>query len=227
MVTPADRATSTFTPQACFVRCAGRDLAPIRLFRKNASPLSEDNNLVLIEEFVALHPAVLQAGHDGGWRGHQRVAHGGAVQVGPIKPTLKPPGAKRLKRHCDVLLSTVAFKFNLRFYITETPLLDRLLDALGRGLHSSTFRLNVSALCEMGVHLGLFIGCFRRIFAGIRGCLGCILCQKRLKLSSTVDECKPLALGSTGVDATVHANAAEVLVGIARGAPSALVGCDS
>ena len=35
------------------------------------------------------------------------------------------------------------------------------------------------------------------------------------------------ALGSTGVDATVHANAAEVLVGIARGAPSALVGCDS
>jgi hypothetical protein len=36
------------------------------------------------------------------------------VQVDPIKPKLKPPGSKRLKQNGDVLLSTSAFKFNLR-----------------------------------------------------------------------------------------------------------------
>ena len=38
------------------------------------------------------------------------------MQVDPIKPKLKPPGTKRLKLNCDVLLSTSAFKFNLRRY---------------------------------------------------------------------------------------------------------------
>jgi len=38
------------------------------------------------------------------------------VQVDPIKPTLKAPGPKRLKIQCDILLSTSAFKFNLRRY---------------------------------------------------------------------------------------------------------------
>ena len=42
---------------------------------------------------------------------------GRAVQVDPMKPKLKPPGTKRLKLNCDVLLSTSAFKFNLRRYI--------------------------------------------------------------------------------------------------------------
>ena len=42
---------------------------------------------------------------------------GQAVQVDPIKPKLKPPGIKRLKLNCDVLLSTSAFKINLRHYI--------------------------------------------------------------------------------------------------------------
>jgi hypothetical protein len=41
---------------------------------------------------------------------------GRAVQVDPIKPTLRAPGTKRLKLNCDVLLSTSAFKFNLRRY---------------------------------------------------------------------------------------------------------------
>jgi len=41
---------------------------------------------------------------------------GKAVQVVPIKPTLKAPGTKRLKLKCDRLLSTLAFKFNLRRY---------------------------------------------------------------------------------------------------------------
>ena len=33
-----------------------------------------------------------------------------------MKPTLKLPGAKRLKLTCDILLSTSAFKFRLRRY---------------------------------------------------------------------------------------------------------------
>ena len=41
---------------------------------------------------------------------------GRAVQVDPIKPKLKPPGTKRLKVQCDILLSTSAFHFNLRRY---------------------------------------------------------------------------------------------------------------
>jgi len=38
------------------------------------------------------------------------------VQVDPIKPKLKIHGIRRLKLTCDVLLSTSAFKFNLRRY---------------------------------------------------------------------------------------------------------------
>jgi len=41
------------------------------------------------------------------------------VQVDPIKPKLKPPGGKRLKLKCDVLLLNFAFKFNLRRYNKE------------------------------------------------------------------------------------------------------------
>jgi hypothetical protein len=41
---------------------------------------------------------------------------GKAVQVDPIKPTLKAPGAKRLKLNCDEPLSNFAFNFNLRRY---------------------------------------------------------------------------------------------------------------
>ena len=41
------------------------------------------------------------------------------VQIDPIKPKLKPPGTKRFNPNCDVLLSTSAFKFNLRRCITE------------------------------------------------------------------------------------------------------------
>jgi len=38
------------------------------------------------------------------------------VQVDPIKIELKPPGPKRLKLECDILLSMFAFKFKLRRY---------------------------------------------------------------------------------------------------------------
>jgi len=57
------------------------------------------------------------------------------VQVDPIKPKFIPPGTKRLKLNCDVLLSTSASKFNLRRYTEGFH---------GRGLHSSTFQRNLS-----------------------------------------------------------------------------------
>ena len=39
------------------------------------------------------------------------------MQVEPIKPKLKAPGAKRLKLNSDQVLSSFACKFNLRRYI--------------------------------------------------------------------------------------------------------------
>ena len=47
---------------------------------------------------------------------------GRAVQVDPMKPIFKPPETKRLKVKYDVLLSTSAFKFNLRRYTTARPM---------------------------------------------------------------------------------------------------------
>jgi len=41
---------------------------------------------------------------------------GRAVQVHPMKTTLKPPGTERLKLKCDKLVSTSAFKFSMRRY---------------------------------------------------------------------------------------------------------------
>jgi len=48
-------------------------------------------------------------------RGHR----GRAVQVDPIKPTLKASGTRRLKLICDDPLSKIGFKFNLRRYTVE------------------------------------------------------------------------------------------------------------
>ena len=45
---------------------------------------------------------------------------GGAVQVDPIKPKLTLPGTWRFRLNYDVLLSTSAFKFDLRRYIPVT-----------------------------------------------------------------------------------------------------------
>ena len=71
------------------------------------------------------------------------------MQVDPIKPNLKAPGSKRLKLKYDEPLSNFAFNFNLRRYIeaedarilTDMSLMRRMY---GRGLHPSTFQLNLS-----------------------------------------------------------------------------------
>jgi hypothetical protein len=79
------------------------------------------------------------------------------MRVGPAKLELKPPGSKRLNLKCGVLLSSFAFKFNLRRYIMGDDGIDTIADAarttagtatrrrlLGRGLHPSTSQLNLS-----------------------------------------------------------------------------------
>jgi len=56
-------------------------------------------------------------------------------------------------------------------------------NVLGRGLHSSTFWLNVSAFCGIGVTFGGCVGGAYEVWAVLGGCLACIWCQKRLRLS--------------------------------------------
>ena len=77
------------------------------------------------------------------------------MQIKPIKPMLKPPGTKHLKLNRSILLSTFAFNSNLRRYNMEGN-----TAPVGRGLHSSTFRLNVSAFCSRG---GACMGCSRGV----------------------------------------------------------------
>ena len=64
---------------------------------------------------------LLLVAHGGVVRGSGGALLGGAVQVNPIKPMLKPPGTKQLKLQCDTLLPIFAFKFNLRNYSWTTP----------------------------------------------------------------------------------------------------------
>jgi hypothetical protein len=54
-------------------------------------------------------------------RRRARPPPGRAVQVDPIKPTLKPSGAKRLTLKYDEPLSTFAFKSKLRRCIQDFP----------------------------------------------------------------------------------------------------------
>jgi len=74
-----------------------------------------------------------------------RARHGGAVQVAPIKPTLKPPGTKHLKLKCDIVLSTFAFKFKLRRY------------TMGFCFYNNTAVAARRALQEPGVHRVLLL----------------------------------------------------------------------
>jgi hypothetical protein len=81
---------------------------------------------------------------------------GRAVQVDCIKTCVEGPWFQRLKLDYDETLTNFAFNFNLR-RCTSVVLSFLLLlygtaggAVYGRGLHSSNFRLNVSALCGMG-----------------------------------------------------------------------------
>jgi len=47
-----------------------------------------------------------------------------------MKPMLKGPGARRLKLNCDKLLSSLAFKSNLRRYISVLGVMDGWVQSL-------------------------------------------------------------------------------------------------
>jgi hypothetical protein len=86
-----------------------------------------------------------------------------------MKPNLKASGPERLRLSYDELLSTVAFKFNLRRYTKLYQVVDEVapgggarggkaaaMGPTGRGLHSFTFQLNLTAFCGTR---GAFRGC--------------------------------------------------------------------
>ncbi len=52
---------------------------------------------------------------------HAHKYDGTAVQVGPMKPTLKAPKSKLLKLENEKVLSNYAFEFNLRRYNKGAP----------------------------------------------------------------------------------------------------------
>jgi hypothetical protein len=56
------------------------------------------------------------------------------------------------------------------------------------------------------------------VFGGIRGCLGCILFQKPLKLRWTVDECKPLGAGDAANADQMWESARAATAAVAAGA---------
>ena len=82
---------------------------------------------------------------------------GEAVQVDPIKPTLKPPETKYLKLTHHELLSAVAFKFNLRRYNEAAAIKTQSsLSVLNFG-QNAIFSASISAamlLCAGGVTRG-------------------------------------------------------------------------
>ena len=57
------------------------------------------------------------------------------------------------------------------------------------------------------------------MLGGIRGCLGSILCLKRLKLSCNVDECKPLTAGFSGAELFNLVNIAAVQAAVQEVGP--------
>jgi hypothetical protein len=61
---------------------------------------------------------------DGGCVRVLGAGQGGAVHVEPMKSVLKAPGTKRFNRKYDVLLSSLAFSFNLRRYNQDRHELD-------------------------------------------------------------------------------------------------------
>ena len=88
----------------------------------------------------------------GGGHGRRPPHHrqGRAVQAVPVQPILKPTGTKRWKLEYDEMLSSFAFRFNLRRYTKvtlaiafqrELAILKRRISAAGaytRPLFSST-----------------------------------------------------------------------------------------
>ena len=103
------------------------------------------------------------------------------MQFDPMKPKLKLPGIERMKLKCDILLSTAAFKFNLRRYKVASS---RVGNTLGEG-HGALARFRAFAAWSLQlvfavvvqvalyVHRGDWAGVFARrdekeVFAAAR-----------------------------------------------------------
>ena len=108
------------------------------------------------------------------WLLYFYAALGRAAQVDTITPRVETALVSVLES------KTLSTAFNVCFRFQHAPLhlamRENVLRANGRGVHSSTYHLNVST------------------FGGIRRV---VLVTRRLWLSREVDECEPLANGST------------------------------
>ena len=106
----------------------------------------------------------------------------------PVGTRVESARLQRWRLNLNVPVSEFAFKFRLRRYkwvdkMNAVITVEAFAWLVGRGLLSSTTPLNLSAFCWIG---GAFKYCSRRVWevTGVgKGCLGCILSQKRLKLS--------------------------------------------
>jgi len=93
-----------------------------------------------------------------------------SFEVSECKPLGAGPRVARLARAVDA-------------HVTGHRVHVRWRGPPGRGLHSSTFRLNVSALCGIRGPCRGCVGGACVLLGGNRGCVGCISCQKQLRLS--------------------------------------------
>ena len=76
------------------------------------------------------------------------------MQVDPIKPTLKAPGTKHLKLKPETLLSTSAFKINLRRYTLALDILRYDATEVGRcRLTVSKSELNARLVSELETNM--------------------------------------------------------------------------
>jgi hypothetical protein len=62
-------------------------------------------------------------------------------------------------------------------------------------IHSFTSQLNLSAFYEIGGARRDCVARFKSVLGGCLWCVGCFVCETRLKLSRNVNECKPLVAG--------------------------------
>ena len=75
---------------------------------------------------------------------------GEAVQVGPMKPKLKPPGTKRLKLKYGKLLSKFAFNFNLRRFTPTDRMRGRRASRWCRAASGRAEQLE-TCVCKHGI----------------------------------------------------------------------------
>jgi hypothetical protein len=90
---------------------------------------------------------------------------------------------KRLRLSADPSQAQAADDFRRELRMLCQLRHRHVVQFLGRGLHSSTFRLNVSAFYRVGVALRVSLGGMLEVLEVIKVCAVCDLCQKRLGLS--------------------------------------------